>query len=101
MPDYEPKDLTGALFRNQKKEKPSQPDYTGSACWVGEGSEANVFLRVDGSDPGGCNSAALPMRGWCVRCVGPFFIVCVRPRAPEVGDVAGQNEGAHNSGNRQ
>jgi len=36
------------------------------------------------------------MRGWRVRCVSPFFIMCVRPRAPDVGDVAGQDEGAHN-----
>ena len=45
------------------------------------------------------NSAALPMRSWNVQCAGPFFIMCVRPRAPDVGNVAGQDGAAHNGGN--
>lgn len=60
MSDYQPKDLTGALFRNQKKERPNQPDYTGYvviygekfrlAGWVKEEPRKYLSLRVDASD---------------------------------------------------
>jgi len=42
MSDYQPKDLTGCLFRNLKKERQSQPDYTGYVVIGGE--------RFSGSD---------------------------------------------------
>jgi hypothetical protein len=54
----------------------------------------NTQPRCDASEIGastGGYSSALYLRGWRVRCVGPFFIVCVPPRAPDVGDVAGQD----------
>ena len=63
------------------------------------GSQAAIITTAKRriyASPGGCNSAALPIGGLArVRWAGPF-IMCVRPRTPDVGDVAGQDEKAHN-----
>jgi hypothetical protein len=50
---YEPKDNSGILSRNQRKEQPSHPDHTGSAtingveywisAWVKDGTRGKFF----------------------------------------------------------
>jgi len=55
MADYEPRDMSGALFRNTKKEKEAQPDYQGDlvingtkyrlAGW-GRAGKAGKFLKI-------------------------------------------------------
>jgi hypothetical protein len=56
MMAFEQKDNSGALFRNDKKEKPSQPDHTGTAkiggkeyrisAWVKEGKSGKKFFSL-------------------------------------------------------
>lgn len=62
---YETKDNTGSLFRNNRKEKDSHPDYNGSvriegrdmwiAAWLKEAKDGSkymslAFKRKDGTD---------------------------------------------------
>lgn len=54
MSNYQPKDLTGSLFRNDRKEKDNHPDYTGSvlidgveywqSAWVKESNTGKKFF---------------------------------------------------------
>ena len=44
---YEQKDLTGAIFKNGRKEKPSQPDYTGNALIAGVEYWASGWEKQD------------------------------------------------------
>lgn len=48
---YEPKTNTGSLFRNDRKEKESQPDYRGSVNIDGKKLEISAWIRKtkDGS----------------------------------------------------
>ena len=53
---YEPKDLSGTLFKNDRKEKESQPDYKGTALiagreftlsgWVKQSKTGGKFLSL-------------------------------------------------------
>jgi hypothetical protein len=59
---YEQKDGQGALFRNDKKEKPSHPDYTGDirvegidfklAGWVKETRDGRKYLSLSAMPKG-------------------------------------------------
>ena len=52
----ETKNNSGAIFRNDKKDKPSAPDYTGSArindqefklsAWINKSRDGKSYLRI-------------------------------------------------------
>jgi uncharacterized protein (DUF736 family) len=54
--DYEQKDLEGALFRNEDKSKPSDPDYKGTCkvddqeywmnAWINEARSGKKYMKV-------------------------------------------------------
>lgn len=44
---YETKDNTGSLFKNNRKEKDTHPDYTGSARIAGRDHWMNAWLKTD------------------------------------------------------
>jgi uncharacterized protein (DUF736 family) len=58
---FEQKDGTGSLFKNEKKQSPKQPDYTGSAkirgkdtqiaAWVKESKNGKKYFSFIFSDP--------------------------------------------------
>lgn len=73
MAKFEHKENSGSLFRNDKKEADSHPDYKGSALidgtehwvsgWINETSNGNKYLRVtfqpkDAPSGGGSGSGA-------------------------------------------
>jgi uncharacterized protein (DUF736 family) len=53
---YEPKDNTGSLFKNDRKEKDTHPDYKGSAlingvdhwldAWINEDRNGNKYMSL-------------------------------------------------------
>jgi hypothetical protein len=53
---YEPKDLTGSLFKNDRKEADTHPDYKGSAliggvdhwldAWINEDRNGNKYMSL-------------------------------------------------------
>jgi hypothetical protein len=45
MAEYEMKDNTFSLFRNEKKEKETQPDYSGDIMWKGEKLRLSAWLN--------------------------------------------------------
>lgn len=57
---YEQRENSGALFKNKKKEKPNQPDYTGNcmvngklmqmAAWIKDGQKGK-FMSLSFSEP--------------------------------------------------
>lgn len=47
---YQPKDGSGALFKNDKGENPSRPDYRGDICINGEVYELAAWLKPLPSD---------------------------------------------------
>jgi hypothetical protein len=44
---YEQKDMTGSLFKNERKESDSHPDYNGSCMIGGVAYWQNVWLNKD------------------------------------------------------
>src|SRR5262249_28298605 len=82
------------------REQPQQGTCTDrllSADSTGKSSTTTARRRTYAS-LGGRNSPALPMKGWRVRCAGAFFIMCVRPRATDVGRVASKQKGKRKNG---
>lgn len=61
MAGYEHKDNGGSLFRNDRKEKETHPDYRGSclvngvkmeiAAWIKESSSGTKFMSLKFSEP--------------------------------------------------
>lgn len=61
MAGYEHKDNGGSLFRNDRKEKDTHPDYKGSclvngvkmeiAAWIKESSSGTKFMSLKFSEP--------------------------------------------------
>lgn len=45
MGEYVPKDGTGSLFRNERKDKESQPDFRGDGIYKGEPLEVALWLN--------------------------------------------------------
>ena len=45
MSDFQQRENTGALFRNTRKDKPSQPDYRGDLNVGGEAYELAAWLK--------------------------------------------------------
>lgn len=58
---YEPKDNSGALFRNDRKEKPNHPDYQGDclvngkkmriAGWIKTSTHGKNYMSLSFSEP--------------------------------------------------
>lgn len=56
MSNYQPKDMTGSLFKNDRKESDSHPDYKGSAliggvdhwldAWINEDRNGNKYMSL-------------------------------------------------------
>lgn len=47
---FEQKDLTGSLFRNDRKEKDTHPDFNGSCRIGGHDYWMNAWLKIDKND---------------------------------------------------
>jgi uncharacterized protein (DUF736 family) len=56
MSNYQPKDMTGSLFKNDRKETANHPDYKGSAlingvdhwldAWINEDRNGNKYMSL-------------------------------------------------------
>lgn len=46
MSEFETKDGSGALFKNERKERENQPDYTGNARVNGQMVDLSAWLKV-------------------------------------------------------
>lgn len=75
-----PRDLTGQLYRNTRKDRESQPDHTGSvtvagvtyrlAAWIKEGTSGRYFsLKL--TAPEGASEAAAPAAAYQPRTLLP------------------------------
>jgi uncharacterized protein (DUF736 family) len=61
MSNYEPKDNSGALFKNERKEKDSHPDYRGNcvvngvqmdmAAWIKTSAKGTKYMSFSFSEP--------------------------------------------------
>ncbi|MCK5609711.1 hypothetical protein KAR91_48000 [Candidatus Pacearchaeota archaeon] len=61
MADFEHKEGGMSIFKNDRKERENQPDYTGSAlidgkkkqisCWLNEGKNGNKYFSCKVQDP--------------------------------------------------
>ena len=60
---YEPKDGTGALFKNTKKEKPAQPDYTGDLKVEGVAFKLAAWIKSSKSGLKYMALSAIPKEG--------------------------------------
>ena len=65
MSDFQQRENTGALFRNTRKDKPSQPDYRGDLNVGGEAYELAAWLK-EGKN-------------------GKFLSLSVKPKTPQQG----------------
>lgn len=60
MSDFQPRDMSGQLFKNNRKEQPGHPDYTGTvliegknlrlAAWVKEDRNGKKFFSLKFTD---------------------------------------------------
>lgn len=61
MAEFEQRDMSGALFKNERKTKDNQPDYTGSAtiegkqwfiaAWLKKSAAGKVYMSLAFSEP--------------------------------------------------
>jgi hypothetical protein len=61
MSNYEPKDNSGALFKNERKERDSHPDYRGNcvvngvpmdmAAWIKTSAKGTKYMSFSFSEP--------------------------------------------------
>ena len=69
MSDYQQKDFTGALFKNDKRETDNHPLYKGSAtiegkeywvsCWVNESAKGNKYMSLKFSEKEAAHNAGM------------------------------------------
>ena len=72
MSDYQHKDLTGSLFKNEYKEKDTHPDYKGTALvngrelevagWISQTKAGKTFLSLKFGEPYNKDKAEQPTR---------------------------------------
>mgnify|MGYP001143101186 CR=1 FL=1 len=69
MSDYQQKDFTGALFKNDKRETDNHPMYKGSAtidgkeywvsCWVNESAKGTKYMSLKYAEKEAAHNAGM------------------------------------------